>query len=172
MKNKDQLFDVESWLYDEYGSIEEVLETIEWYFDEEENSYAEFIEEVLDNYGYDWYDWDDADVMQIYEDFAFARNVEYYSWDGALWLELSDDPIMWKINADISEATYWMLADEFTSKFEEEYNVSDVVYGGRSSRHLLCPNTWENVVRYDDLVAGAEKYQQEFVDYINHNYGV
>ena len=29
MKNKDQLFDVESWLYDEYGSIEEVLETIE-----------------------------------------------------------------------------------------------------------------------------------------------
>ena len=48
MSNKADLFEVESWLYDEYGSIDEVIETIEYYFDEEENSYAEFIEEVLD----------------------------------------------------------------------------------------------------------------------------
>ena len=170
MLSRDRLFDVESWLYDEYGSIDEVVETIEYYYDEEENSYAEFIEEVLNNYPP--YDFDDEDVIQIYEDFAFARNVEYYSWDGETYLELSDNPVMWSIDADIAEGTYWMLADDFTERFENEYNVSDVLFAGRSGKHLVCPNTWENVVRYDDLVAGAEKYQQEFIDYINSNYGV
>lgn len=169
MKNKDQLFDVESWLYDEYGSIEEVLETIEWYFDEEENSYADFIEEVLENYDYGF---DDYDVIQIYEDFAFARNVEYYTNDGETYLELSDKHILWEIDADIDSWEYWDIADGFINRFEEEYDVSDVGYAGRSGRHLVCPDTWKNVVRYDDLVAGAEKYQQDFIDYINTNYGV
>ena len=68
MSNKADLFEVESWLYDEYGSIDEVIETIEYYFDEEENSYAEFIEEVLDYYPP--YDWDDADDA----DYVIARN--------------------------------------------------------------------------------------------------
>lgn len=170
MKTKDQLFDVESWLYDEYGSIDEVVETMEYYYDEEENSYEEFIEEVL-NY-YPPYDFTDEDAIQIYDDFAFARNIEYYSWDGETYIELSDRPVMWDIEADIADGTYWMLADEFAEKFEKEYNVSGVLFVGRSNRHLVCPNTWENVVRYDDLVVGAEKYQQEFIEYINRNYGV
>lgn len=170
MKTDAQLFDVESWLYDEYGSVEEVIETIEYYFDEDENSYAEFIEEVLDYYPP--YDFDDEDVIQIYGDFISARNVDYYSWDGETYLELSDNHVMWDIDADIAEGTYWMIAGNFADKFEAEYDVSGVLFAGRSGRHLVCPNTWENVVRYDELVAGAEKCQREFVNYINSNYGV
>lgn len=170
MKTKDKLFDVESWLYDEYGSIDEVVETMEYYYDEEENSYEEFIEEVL-NY-YPPYDFTDEDAIQIYDDFAMGPPIEYYSWDGETYIELSDRPVMWSINADIDNVTYWEIADEFIDKFEQEYDISGVGYVGRSNRHLVCPNTWENVVRYDDLVVGAEKYQQEFIDYINSNYGV
>ena len=79
---------------------------------------------------------------------------------------------MWEIDADIDSWEYWDIADGFINRFEEEYDVSDVGYAGRSGRHLVCPDTWKNVVRYDDLVAGAEKYQQDFIDYINTNYGV
>lgn len=125
----------------------------------------------LHNY-YPPYDFDDEDVIQIYGDFIFARNVDYYSWDNEVWLELSDDRILWDIDADINEATYWMIAGNFIDKFEEEYGVSGVIYAGRSGRHVLCPNTWENVVRYDDLVVGMEQCQKDFIDYINSNYGV
>ena len=162
---KDELFNVEAQLYDEYGTVEDVLETIEEYSDGY-NGLAEFIREVLDYYSP--YDFTAADAMQIYKDFASIGEVTYY--DG--YIELSDDHIMWDIDADIDKETYYMLADGFIDQFEAEYNVSDVGYAGRSGRHLVCPNTWENVVRYDDLVAGAKEYQQEFIDYINSNYGV
>lgn len=142
---------------------------MEYYYDEDENSYAEFIEEVL-NY-YPPYDFDNADAMQIYDDFTMGPPIEYYSWDGETYLELSDDPIMWSINADIDNVTYWEIADEFIDKFEQEYDISGVGYAGRSGRHVVCPDNWENVVRYDELVAGMQKYQKEFIDYINSNYG-
>lgn len=170
MLTKDQLFDVESWLYDDYDSIDEILETIEDYYDADGDNYNEFIDDVLDNYPP--YDFDDSDVRQIYDDFAMARPVEYYSDGGETYLELSNDRILLEIDADIDNETYWNIADEFIDRFEAEYGVSDVGYVGRSGRHVVCPDTWENVVRYDDLVAGVEKYQQEFIDYINSNYGV
>ena len=163
MKTKDELFDVESQLYDEYGTVEYVLDTIEEYYDEE-TGYAEFIEEVLDYY-YP-YDFDESDAVQIHNDFASIGEVKYY--EG--YLELSDDHIMWEIDANIDEYTYYMLADEFIREFEKDYDVSEVSYLGRSGRHVVCPDTWENVVRYDELVAGMQKYQQEFIDYINSNY--
>lgn len=164
MKTKDELFDVESQLYDEYGTVEDVLDTIEEYYDEE-TGYAGFIEEVLDYY-YP-YDFDESDAMQIYNDFASIGEVTYY--EG--YLELSDDRIMWEIDANIDDTAYWMIADDFISDFEKDYDVSEVSYLGRSGRHVVCPDTWENVVRYDELVDGMQKYQQEFIDYINSNYG-
>lgn len=166
VKTKDELFDVESWLYEEYGGVDGVLETIEEYFYEDETHYAEFIEEVL-NY-YPPYDFDESDAMQIYDDFASIGPVKYYE----DFLELSDDPILWAIDANIDEYTYYQLAGDFLRKFEKEYDVPGVGYTGRSNRHVVCPDTWENVVRYDELVDGMQKYQQEFVDYINSNYGV
>ena len=162
--SKDELYEVEAQLYDEYGTVEDVLETMEEYSDGY-NGLAEFIREVLDYY-YP-YDFTAADALQIYKDFAAIGEVKYY--DG--YLELSDDHIMWKINADIDEYEYWTLADAFLEQFEKDYNVSDVGYLGRSGRHVVCPDTWENVLRYDELVAGMEKCQQEFIDYINSNYG-
>lgn len=170
MITKEQLFDVESWLYNDYDSIDEILETIEDYYDEDGDNYAEFIDDVLNNYPP--YDFDDADVRQIYDDFAMARPVDYYSEGGETYLELSDGRILLDIDADIDNGTYWNIADEFIDRFEAEYDVSDVGYVGRSGRHVVCPDTWENVVRYDDLVDGVAKYQQEFIDYINSNYGV
>ena len=164
MKTKDELFDVESQLYDEYGTVENVLSVIEEYYDEE-TGYAEFIEEVLDYY-YP-YDFDESDAMQIYNDFASIDEVKYY--EG--YLELSDDHILWEIDANIDDVTYWKLADAFISDFEKDYDVSEVSYLGRSGRHVVCPDNWENVVRYDELVDGMQKYQQEFIDYINSNYG-
>ena len=171
MLSKDKLFDVESWLYDDYDSIDEILETIEDYYDEDGDNYNEFIDDVLNNYPP--YDFDDADVRQIYDDFTrLGSLVEYYSEGGETYLELSDGRILWEIDADIDNGTYWDIADEFIDRFEAEYGVSDVGYVGRSGRHVVCPDTWENVVRYDDLVDGVAKYQQEFIDYINSNYGV
>ena len=165
MLSREKLFDVESWLYDDYDNIDEILETIEDYYDEDGDNYNEFIDDVLDNYPP--YDFDDADVRQIYDDFASIGEVKYY--EG--YLELSDDRILWNIDADIDDWEYWNIADEFIDRFEAEYGVSDVGYVGRSGRHVVCPDTWENVVRYDELVEGMKKYQQEFIDYINRNYG-
>lgn len=162
---KDELYEVEAQLYDEYGTVEDVLETIEEY-SYGHRGYADFIHEVLDYYSP--YDFTAADAMQIYKDFASIGEVKYY--DG--YLELSDDHIMWDIDADIDDETYYMLADDFIDSFEKEYDVSGVTYVGSSGRHVVCPNTWENVKRYDELVAGMENRQQEFIDYINSEYGV
>lgn len=168
MKNrrmsKDRLFKVESELYEKYGTVENVLEDMDTYYDGY-NGMADFVRDVLDDSAF--YHYSAADALQIYKDFAAIGEVKYY--DG--YLELSDDHIMWKINADIDEYEYWTLADAFLEQFEKDYNVSDVGYLGRSGRHVVCPDTWENVLRYDELVAGMEKCQQEFIDYINSNYG-
>jgi hypothetical protein len=161
---KDELYEVEAKLYDEYGTVEDVLETIEEY-SYGHRGYADFIHEVLDYYSS--YDFTAADALQIYRDFADIGEVKYY--DG--YLELSDDHIMWDIDADIDDETYYMLADDFIDSFEKEYDVHGVTYVGRSGRHVLCPDTWENVLRYDELVAGMKKCEQDFIDYINSNYG-
>ena len=161
---KDELYEVEAKLYDEYGTVEDVLETIEEY-SYGHRGYADFIHEVLDYYSS--YDFTAADALQIYKDFAAIGEIKYY--EG--YLELSDDRIMWEINADIDEYEYWTLADAFLEQFEKDYNVSEVTYLGRSGRHVVCLNTWENVSRYDELVAGMKKCQQDFIDYINSNYG-
>lgn len=169
MKTKDQLYDVESWLYDKYGSIGEILDEIETYFDEDGN-YDRFIDDVLSYYDRGF---DGTDVVQIYRDLDSIPELEYYSEypSGTTYLELSDVPILDYINADIDEYTYWQLADEFLERFEKEYNISNVGYIGRSNRHVVCDDSWENVYRYGELVDGMAKYQDEFVDYINSNYG-
>lgn len=169
MKNrrmsKDRLFEVESELYSKYGTVENVLEAMEEYY-YGYNGMTDFVRDVLDDSAF--YHYSAADAMQIYNDFVSIGEVKYYE----DCLELSDDHIMWEINADIDEYEYWALADAFLEKFEKDYNVSDVGYVGRSGRHVVCPDTWENVVRYDELVAGMKKCQQDFIDYINNNYGV
>jgi hypothetical protein len=162
---KDELYEVESQLYDEYGTVEDVLETIEEYSDGY-NGLAEFIREVLDYYSP--YDFTAADAMQIYKDFAAIGEVKYY--DG--YIELFDDPVMQWIEADIDEDTYRMIVEDYINSFEKEYGVSGVWFAGRGGKHCVCPNTWENVVRYDELVEGAEKYREDFIDFINREYGV
>ena len=164
---KDELLEYESYLYGDYG-VEEVIDILEYYLNDEDEGFDEFVDEY---YPYLPNDFSIEDMYRMYDDFKSVRGAEYYTEDGETYLELSDRHVLWEINADIDNYTYWDIADKAIDAFEQEYDVSDVGYAGRSGRHVVCPATWENLVRYDELVAGMKECQQDFIDYINSNYG-
>ena len=108
----------------------------------------------------------DFEIAKSFIEDIINYGLKYYEGD----IELSDKHILWDINADIDNEDYWALADEATEKFNAENGV-EASFNGRSGRHVVIEDTFDNFMRFKELKDNMEKAQQEFIDKVNNEYG-
>lgn len=97
---------------------------------------------------------------------TLIKNAKFYSDDGQVYIELNDNHTLNDINRAIDDLEYVETIYRYHEMFEEEtgesfYNL------GRSGRHICVDLTLENLLKYDELKATQEKFEQAFIKDLN-----
>lgn len=146
--------------------------------------YADMIyRDALDR-DWDLHDWSTKDEYGNYEENVYINSEEDFIklveialdakelvvdnlYNGLI--ELSNNPTLFFINADIDIEEYWMHAGDKLRAFEV-MTGTDVYTEGRSSRHICVDNNLMNAYRYEELQKTINLLEQELIDQINGDY--
>lgn len=82
-------------------------------------------------------------------------------------IELSDNPTLFFIKADIDIEEYWKQVGDKLRAFEV-MTGTNVYTEGRSSRHICVDNNLMNAYRYEELQTMVNNLEKELIDQINN----
>lgn len=96
------------------------------------------------------------------------KNAKFYTSDtGEVVIELSDNPVLSKIdNPELDEITWMNLVDDSLTEFEDLTGVTAYTLG-RSGRHVCVDFNLENLIGFDSLKDVVEKLQKQLIDDAN-----
>ena len=96
------------------------------------------------------------------------ENTKFYTSDtGEVVIELSDNPVLSKIdNPELDEITWMNLVDDSLAEFEDLTGVTAYTLG-RSGRHVCVDLNLENLIGFDNLKDIVEKLQKQLIDNAN-----
>lgn len=97
------------------------------------------------------------------------KNAKFYTSDtGEVVIELSDDPVLNKIdNPKLDEITWMNLVDDSLAEFEDLTGVTAYTLG-RSGRHVCVDFNLENLIGFDKLKDVIEKLQKQLIKDANN----
>lgn len=97
------------------------------------------------------------------------ENAKFYTSDtGEVVIELSDEPVLNRIdNPELDEITWMNLVNDSLAEFEDLTGVT-VYTLGRSGRHVCVDFNLENLIGFDDLKDVVEKLQKQLIDDANN----
>lgn len=113
-------------------------------------------------------------LKRIREEDNRLRDVDTY--EGKLELsnrgllsEISNEEMYNKLGDEEFMNWYWEEADSALEEFasSHELDPNEITYSGRGARHILIPATYQNALRYQELKADFQQFQDEFVQRIN-----
>lgn len=92
------------------------------------------------------------------------ENAKFYTSDtGEVVIELSDEPVLNRIdNPELDEITWMNLVDDSLAKFEDLTEVTAYTLG-RSGRHVCVDFNLENLIGFSDLKDVVEKLQKQLI---------
>lgn len=96
----------------------------------------------------------------------------YREWQGDRYLQLHDNHTIWKIDKDFKWDDYEYEVEIALLRMSTRYKDLTIYQLGRSGRHICVEDTPINRRRYKNLVAYAEKLEQELIDYFNNVYNM
>lgn len=82
-------------------------------------------------------------------------------------IELTNNPTLFFIKAEIDMDDYWMLVEDKLKAFEI-MTGTDVYAEGRSSKHICVDNNLMNAYRYKELQKVVNNLERELIDQINN----
>ena len=154
----EKLVEEETW-----GGLEEPV------FEDEEDLQA-FLD-TLDSY---WYasDFDFNELKtKIHELFLLHDGLtegNYY----ARYLQLADNRVLWECETANDEdlQVYQLFVNKAISDFEKETGV-EIFLLGRNSRHVCVKHTYENALKYQDLVQVQQRLEKQLIKDYNEEMG-
>lgn len=95
------------------------------------------------------------------------KDIKTYTSEGKQYLELSDEHIMNRLNNNGKTEDDWIdLVGTAIDSFKENTGV-DLYQAGRMGRHMVVDYTYDNVKRYDELVAVCKEMADAAVEAFN-----
>jgi hypothetical protein len=93
---------------------------------------------------------------------------EYYSEEFREdMLEVSDRRMLWEIHSDdFNEDEYYLRCDAARNRLSQHYHT-DIVFCGRSGRHVCMRNTPTNRRNYRHIVKAVRREQDEILKMYN-----
>ncbi len=103
-------------------------------------------------------------IINLFYDTLDNEHFRYYENE----IELDDYRVLWDIDTEIDEETYWLYADDFLRSFDTDFGV-ETFYSGRSARHIVIKNNIDNFINYSELRNEYIKVRNDFIAFINSN---
>lgn len=146
------------YIYEHYISTRNYGRVVELNIDED--TFAE----LKDYYDSGLKKWTYNKIIRLFNNTLSNEHFRYYEND----IELDDTRVMWDINTDIDEETYWFYADCFLRDFDTNFGV-ETLFAGRGYRHIVIKDNIDNFINYNKLRNEYIKVRNNFIEFINSN---
>ncbi len=81
-------------------------------------------------------------------------------------LELNDNHTLWEINSEkFNEEDYYRKVNDAASKFAIATDGVELLFLGRSARHVCVKNTVKNAMHFEEFCRLQQKLEDEVIEY-------
>lgn len=154
------------------SDVNDIMEALydRWDFDRHadnwsDDDYIDFVDEVMDCSKADY-----EDALNRLE--KMINNVDYYANEGILYLQLNDDRMTNKLDIpddvddDYLSDTISIYVKDASDTFYQETGVKIHLFG-RSDRHVCIENTFENLLKYNELREKALRMEKNVIENVD-----
>ena len=87
--------------------------------------------------------------------------------DDKRYLELNDNHTIWELNNENRTGDDWSAIVQSAAEEFDEKTGTELMFFGRSGRHVCVELNFDNLIRYDELKAVQEEFEQQCISRFN-----